>query len=238
MIRNRCIRGLTFGAVAVSAVLGTAACASSNTANNAGNTPSAQSTVTGADTGTASASPQSASASAVAPTTSTSAAHLAATTLPPGPAQPSACRQADMTVATWKGVPGSSGAGHVEADIAFQNTSSHDCTVTGFPRVTLYDAAQHILPTTVTNSEPALASPLTVAPGAWIHSELRYSPDIPGPGESQTGPCEPLASYALVRLPGDTAFAHVPLDVPTTVCEQGALVARPFLDGPASPAGG
>ena len=53
-----------------------------------------------------------------------SAAHLAATTLPPGPAQPSACRQADMTVATWKGVPGSSGAGHVEADIAFQNTSS------------------------------------------------------------------------------------------------------------------
>ena len=143
-----------------------------------------------------------------------------------------------MGVGTFKHVPYSEGAGHTAADLSFQNTSQHPCTVSGFPRLTLYSAAGAVLPTSVTDVGPAPAAAQTVAPGGWIHSELRFDPHIPGPTEPQTGPCEPAAAYLLARLPGDSAFEHVTLPAPETFCVRGQIDAKPFLAGPASPDGG
>jgi hypothetical protein len=146
--------------------------------------------------------------------------------------------RADLSTGTWKQVVGSAGAGQVSADLAFQNASGHTCTVAGFPRITLYTASGTALSTTVTDVQAGTAGRLTVPAGGWIHSELRYSPNIPGPGESQTGPCEPAAGYALVRLPDDTAAARAELTPPTSVCGRGAIQAKAFAAGAATPPGG
>ncbi|NUR61246.1 MAG: DUF4232 domain-containing protein [Catenulispora sp.] len=142
-----------------------------------------------------------------------------------------------MPNGTWKTVEGSNGAGHVSADIALQNTSTHSCTVSGYPGVSLLASDRHPLPTTVVKF-PATPAVLTVAPGTWIHSEIRYSPDIPGPGEPTTGNCEPETVHALAQLPGDSAWVPVTLTSPTPVCEKGALQAKPFASGESTPAGG
>jgi len=142
-----------------------------------------------------------------------------------------------MPAGTWKLIEGSNGAGHVAADIALQNTSKHSCTVSGYPAVSLLASDEHPLPTNVLHF-PATVTTLTVAPGGWIHSELRYSPNIPGDGEPATGNCEPETVHALAQLPGDSAWAKVTLANPTTVCEKGTLEAKPFTSGPSSPVGG
>jgi hypothetical protein len=136
----------------------------------------------------------------------------------------------------WTAVPGSSGAGHTSSDIAFQNTSSTSCTVSGFPAITLRDGSGNALPTHVTNfsTSPAVVS---VPPGGWIHSELRYSADIPGPGEPTSGACEAEAVTATVQIPGDSHSATVTLDTATPVCEQGTIEAKAFAVGEASAAG-
>jgi hypothetical protein len=244
MTRIASVWGVAFFGLAGVAV-STAACGtSSSPPGAAGNTtPTAQSSAGGTASPTSSAT-ASGSPSAASPTPSPTTPSHQASTAPATTSSPTrqtgtpACQKADLGVGTWKQVLGSSGAGHVAVDLAFQNTSNHSCTVTGFPRISLYSASGAVLPTTVTNVNAALASALTVTPGSWIHSELRISPDIPGPGEPQSGPCEPASAYALVRLPGDSAFEHVTLDTPTTVCEKGAIDAKPFLTGPSSPPGG
>lgn len=142
-----------------------------------------------------------------------------------------------MPAGTWKPIPGSEGAGHVAADISLRNTSTHPCTVAGYPAVSLLASNEHPLPTNIVRF-PAAVTTVTVAPGAWIHSEIRYSPNMPGPDEPQTGDCEPMTVHALAQLPGDTAWAKVTLPTPTTVCEKGTLQAKPFVSGESSPTGG
>ncbi|GAA2065630.1 hypothetical protein GCM10009839_91630 [Catenulispora yoronensis] len=142
-----------------------------------------------------------------------------------------------MPGGTWTLVPNSEGTGHVAADIALRNTSGHACTVTGFPGVSLLASDEHPLPTTVVRF-PAAPAAVTVAPGGWIHSEVRYSPNIPGDGEPATGECEPKTVHALAQLPGDTKWAKITLAAPTTVCEKGSLEAKPFVAGQSTPAGG
>jgi hypothetical protein len=139
---------------------------------------------------------------------------------------------------SWKNVPYSEGAGSIAADLAFQNTSNHPCTISGFPRVTLYGASGGTPPTTQTEYKGAPVATLTVAPGGWVHSEVRYDPHMPGPTEPPTGACEPAAATMLVQLPGDSALEHVAVNPPTTFCDRGRLETKPFLAGPSSPNGG
>ena len=153
-------------------------------------------------------------------------------------AQGGACTTAEMPSGIWKVIPDSQGAGHVAADLAFQNTSGHTCTVTGYPGVSLLASNDHPLPTNVLKDTSVAVTTIRVAPGAWVHSEMRYSPNIPGPGEPQNGQCEPTAVHSLALLPGDSSWAHVTLDNPTTVCEKGELQVKPFVSGKASPDGG
>lgn len=163
-----------------------------------------------------------------APTTATSTSHAAGT----------ACTTAEMPKGTWRVVPDSQGAGHVAADIALQNTSDHPCTVAGFPAVGLLASNEHPLPTNVLKDTSVAVTTTKVAPGAWVHAEMRYSPNIPGPGEPQNGQCEPTTVHALAQLPGDTAWSRITLDNPTPVCEKGELQAKPFVSGQSSPDGG
>jgi hypothetical protein len=205
--------------------------------------PSAQSTVTGFPPTSVIATPTGApptTESAPATTAPTSSAVPSTSQPPQAPTHIpiAACTQAELAVGTFQHVLYSEGAGHTSADLAFRNTSQRACTVSGFPRLTLYTVAGAALPTSVTDVEPAPAAALTVAPGSWIHSELRYTPHIPGPTEPQTGPCEPAAAYLLVRLPGDSTSERVNLPTRETFCVRGQIDAKPFLDGPASPVGG
>lgn len=188
-------------------------------------------------------SPSPTSSASTATSSSTSAPSSAPTKQAPtassaSPAGVPSCTSADLSTGSWKEIVGSAGAGQVSADLAVQNTSKHACTVKGFPRITLSAASGKALPTTVTEVDPGGATQLTVAPGGWIRSELRYSPDIPGPGEPQSGPCEPAAVSARVQLPGDTGSVPIPITPPTSVCSGGTMQAKAFAAGAASAPGG
>ena len=246
-------RGAAFAAGALGAAALTAGC-SGSTAKSAGSggtspgsTSSAGSTTAVSSgvspgSGTTSASATgTAPASAAGGSTSTHAApttaHSSASSTP-SHAGGGTCTTAEMPSGTWRVVPASEGAGHVAADIALQNTSGHSCTVTGFPGVSLLASNDHPLPTTVMKETAFTVTTVTVAPGAWVHSEMRYSANMPGPGEPQSGQCEPTTVHALAQLPGDSAWAHITLDNPTPVCEKGQLQVKPFVSGKASPTGG
>ena len=84
----------------------------------------------------------------------------------------------------------------------------------------------------------ASAATVTVAPGAWIHSELRLLAGHPRAGRADGRPCEPNSVTATVQVPGDSSVATVTLDTPTAVCGQGAIDAKAFAAGEASPDGG
>lgn len=235
-----------FAVGALGTVALTAGCTSSTSshAGAAGGT-TATSPSTAATASASSSSPTTASVSTPASSSSsptgagTSASHAAATApSSPSHAAGTPCTTTEMPSGTWRDVPDSEGAGHVAADIAFQNTSDHTCTVSGFPAVSLLASNDHPLPTNVLRNTSASVTTVKVAPGAWVHAEMRYSPNVAGPGEPENGQCEPTTVHALAQLPGDTAWARVTLGTPTTVCEKGELQTKPFVSGQASPAGG
>ncbi|MEY9933831.1 hypothetical protein ABH926_008493 [Catenulispora sp. GP43] len=127
--------------------------------------------------------------------------------------------------------------GNVSSDLALHNTSTHACIVDGYPAFTLHSAAGTVLPTHIRLD--ALPVPtLIVQPGGWVHSELRYSTDIPGSGEPMSGPCEPLAAYTLATVAGSSGTVRAMLDVPQPICSRGQVEAKPYASGPSSPTGG
>lgn len=232
---------------AMGAVVLAAGCSGSTANNSAGSSPG--STTSEASTSAASSVSTSdsegvAGTGSVTPSGSTPASSPAGTIASSSPSSApthsggSACTTAEMPSGTWRVVPASEGAGHVAADIAFKNVSGHTCTVSGFPGVSLLASNDHPLPTNVLRNSAVAVTTIKVAPGAWVHAEMRYSPNVPGPGEPGTGQCEPMTVHALAQLPGDSAWAPVTLDHPTTVCEKGELQVKPFVGGESSPAGG
>ena len=120
---------------------------------------------------------------------------------------------------------GSAGAGNIVYTLRLTNTSSSSCSVAGVPQVQLLDASGAKLPTTqVTAPGPSVE----LAPGASAKADARFSPDVAGTGESQTGPCEPKAATLRVTLAGTV---DVPITPPTSVCEHGSLNLRPLAAG-------
>ena len=231
-----------FAVGALGAAALTAGCSSSASKSAGSGGPTSGSSTSVANTSSAGsvANPGAASGSTSTSASGGTASNGASTASTSAPTHGSggACTTAEMPSGSWRVVPDSQGAGHVAADLAFQNTSGHTCTVAGFPGVSLLASNDHPLPTNVLKDTSVAVTTIKVAPGAWVHSEMRYSPNIPGPGEPQTGQCEPTTVHALALLPGDSAWTHVTLDHPTTVCEKGELQAKPFVGGKSSPAGG
>ena len=126
---------------------------------------------------------------------------------------------------SFREIPASASAGHVEARLVLTNASASPCRTYGYAGMRLLDAAGRSLPTNVVR-EPGAEETVLLAPGASTPAAGRFSPDIAGPGDSSTGPCQPVAVRTEVTPPDDTQQLVVPgPGVP--VCEKGTLDLSP-----------
>jgi hypothetical protein len=61
-----------------------------------------------------------------------------------------------------------------------------------------------------------------LAPGRSARATARFSPDVPGPGEQVTGPCE-RTSTGLRVAPSGGGTLVAPITPATPVCEHGGM---------------
>ena len=119
-------------------------------------------------------------------------------------------------------VPGSAGAGQIEYALTLTNTSHGACYVRGIPRATLLNAAAAALPTHVTAAGGETPTRIVLEPGAASVAHARFSPDVPGQGDSQSGACQPQA-HTLQVMPNGGGVTDAAIKPSTSVCEQGTL---------------
>ncbi len=141
-----------------------------------------------------------------------------------GAARPTtaACSAHDLG-GSFKVVRGSAGAGQITYALRLTNRSSGACWVSGIPQLRLLGAKGGALPTTISAAHPgqATAAMIVLRPGRSARADARFSPDVPGPGEQTTKPCEPTAHRLRVTIGGGSVTVIV--TPPTPVCEHGAL---------------
>lgn len=121
-------------------------------------------------------------------------------------------------------VPGSAGAGNIVYKLTLKNASATPCTLTGLPSGQLLNKQKAKLPTHVRAANPGALTAIlvTLVPGDTTYATARFSPDVPGPGETATRACEPVADWFRVRAQGGgTTLAK--LSPATRVCSHGAL---------------
>jgi hypothetical protein len=126
-------------------------------------------------------------------------------------------------------VPGSAGAGHVDARAVLTNISAAPCTTFGYVGLQLLGASDTPLPTHVVRA-PGSEPHITLAPGGSASALARFSPDIPGPGDSQSGACQPVAQGTEITPPNDTHFVVAP-GLMSSVCSQGTIDLNPLQAG-------
>lgn len=134
------------------------------------------------------------------------------------------CSGTDLS-GTFTLVPGSAGAGQIAYTLTVKNTSPSPCSVHGAPQGTLLGVSGTALPTHV---KPAGGGRrLVLPPGASATAQARFSPDVAGDGDSQSGACQPQAhTFQLTTEGGGVTEAGI--KPPTSVCEQGTLHFEPF----------
>jgi Protein of unknown function (DUF4232) len=116
-------------------------------------------------------------------------------------------------------VPGSAGAGQISYALTVKNSSHAPCSIRGVPNGTLLTANGTALPTHITGNG---RRPIVLPPGASAVAQARFSPDVAGDGDSQSGPCQPQAhTFQLTTEGGGVTEAAI--KPPTSVCEQGTL---------------
>jgi hypothetical protein len=125
---------------------------------------------------------------------------------------------------TFSGVPGSAGAGNITYRLVLRNRSTSQCQLSGLPSVGLLGKTGKPLPTTVKAAFPGALTAVLVrlAPGGKTRATARFSPDVPGVGETTVGRCEPVAYWLRVNAPGG-GTTKVKIAQPTSVCEHGRL---------------
>jgi hypothetical protein len=124
--------------------------------------------------------------------------------------------------ATFNVVPGSGAAGQISYALQFTNASNTTCTFPGGSSAQLLSYNGSPLPTHI---EPASGVGLAGAqllPGTPTAVQARFSPSVPGTGDSQSGACQPKAWQLNVTLNGG-GIVHAPIKPPTSVCERGTL---------------
>ena len=119
-------------------------------------------------------------------------------------------------------VPGSAGAGQIEYALTLSNTSGSPCFVRGIPRATLLSASAAALPTHVRAAGTETPTRVVLQPGASAVAHARFSPDVPGEGDSQSGACQPQA-HTLQVTPNGGGVTDASVKPSTSVCEQGTL---------------
>ena len=135
------------------------------------------------------------------------------------------CTGAQLT-GTFAVVPGSAGAGQIEYALTVKNVGS-PCSLHGIPAATLLGVSGVALPTHVQAAGGSVARRVVLQHGASAVAHARFSPSVPGQGDSQSGLCQPTAHTLQVTLTGGGVMdaAIVP---PTSVCEQGTLQFEAF----------
>lgn len=133
------------------------------------------------------------------------------------------CSDADLK-GSFDVIPGSPGAGQISYTLTLTNSSSAACTVSGTPVATLLDKNGAALPTHILAVQAGQGSAGTVVlqQGDSAKADARFSPDVAGTGDAQTGACEPTAHVLRVTAPGGGSL-DVPISPPTAVCERGTL---------------
>jgi hypothetical protein len=126
--------------------------------------------------------------------------------------------------ATFAVVGGSAGAGQIAYLLTVRNASQSRCYVFGLPEVELIAADGAILPTHVAAAQSGSTGSgrVVLAPGASAVTQARFSPDVPGPGDSQSGACQPKAATLRVT-PDGGGTVDATIQPPTSVCERGTL---------------
>ena len=159
----------------------------------------------------------------VTQTVTTTVTKTVTTTATPPPSAAAACSGGDLS-GSFSAVPGSPGAGQITYTLHLTNTSASPCYVTGLPQLQLLDANGTQLPTNVRAAQAgqATGAKIILQPGASAASDARFSPDVPGTGDQQSGACEPTASQVQVTVSGGGTLT-VALSPPTAVCERGTL---------------
>jgi hypothetical protein len=135
------------------------------------------------------------------------------------------CAGTDLT-ATFTLIPGSAGAGQIGYGLTVKNTSPSPCSLHGIPQGTLQGATGAPLPTHI---KPAGSGGrvIVLPPGASATATARFSPDVAGTGDSQSGACQPVARTFQLTGPGG-GIAQAEIQPPTSVCQQGTLNFAPF----------
>jgi hypothetical protein len=148
------------------------------------------------------------------------------TTTPSAAAAP--CTGADLT-GTFSLVPGSAGAGQIAYALMVKNASRKACSIHGLPEATLLSASGSALPTHVRSAGAGAGTSVLVLlqPGASAVAQARFSPDIAGDGDSQSGPCQPTA-HTLQVTPTGGGVMDAAIRPPTSVCQQGTLSFESF----------
>lgn len=118
-------------------------------------------------------------------------------------------------------VPGSAGAGQIAYTLTVKNTSQSPCSVHGIPQGTLLGVTGSALPTRV-KSAGGGGRALVLQPGASATAQARFSPDVAGDGDSQTGACQPEAHTFQLNAEGG-GVTEAAIKPPTSVCQQGTL---------------
>jgi Domain of unknown function (DUF4232) len=124
--------------------------------------------------------------------------------------------------AVFSEVPHSAGAGQIAYALTIKNTSVSACSVHGIPQATLLGASGAVLPTHVEAAGAVGKRRIELPPGASATAQARFSPDVAGEGDSQSGACQPLAHTLQVTAEGG-GVTEAPIKPPTSVCEQGTL---------------
>lgn len=153
------------------------------------------------------------------------------TTLPPATtAVASRCDAASLS-GSFAVILGSQGAGNVAARLVLTNHTASPCTTGGYVGLQLVGSNGASLPTNVQRAAGvAPGANFVLGPGASASMSARFSPDVPGPGDSQTGACQPSAAATLVIAPNGMHQFQVPGPA-SPVCERGTLSITPLQAG-------
>jgi len=128
--------------------------------------------------------------------------------------------------ATFVLIPNSAGAGQIAYTLDVRNSSQSACSLHGAPDGTLLGASGTALPTHVKPVEKS-GRRIVLPPGASATAQARFSPDVAGQGDSQSGTCQPQAHTFQLNAEGG-GVTEALIKPPTSVCEQGTLNFEPF----------
>jgi hypothetical protein len=132
-----------------------------------------------------------------------------------------ACKASQLS-ATFKAVPNSEGAGNIVYALVVKNTSSKVCSVNGLPKGVLLNQQGKAQTTHAIAAAPGtMAAVIPLKRGGTTRATARFSPDVPGPGESGKQ-CEPKSYWFRLTAPGGGTL-RAKLSPPTPVCEHGQL---------------